>query len=159
MARGRFLQALIFLLPLAIALSNTHSLAAADAGRGAKSPPIDVLDGKQYSGKLVPKGESTGPADDFVFADGKFYSRACLEWGFDPGPYWVRSENGRLHFLARLTSEENGVMTYRGIVDGSKLDARVEWIKPRWYWNMERGFSFEGARKNQPDPEATGKRE
>ena len=107
--------------------------------------PVTILDGRRFAGEFIPAGKSAGRPDDFVFADGKFHSRACLEFGFTPGPYWIRMENGRLHFLARLTSDENGVMTYEGTVDGSKLDARIEWIKPRWYWTMKRSFRFRGA--------------
>lgn len=107
--------------------------------------PVSILDGRRFTGEFIPLGRHSGQLDEFVFADGKFHSRACLEFGFEPGPYWIRMENGRLHFLARLTSEENGVMTYEGTVGGSKLDARIEWIKPRWYWTMKRSFSFRGA--------------
>ncbi len=52
--------------------------------------------------------------------------------------------DGRLHFLARLTSAENGFMTIEGTVDGATLEARADWIKPRWYWTMKKSFRFRG---------------
>lgn len=106
--------------------------------------PIGVLDGKRFEGRLIARGDETGPVDDFVFARGKFHSEACQEWGFSPGPYWVRIKAGRVQFLAELDSEDNGVMTYRGTVDGTHLKARVDWVKSRWYWTMEKTFSFTG---------------
>jgi hypothetical protein len=109
------------------------------------SPPaINVLDGKTFTGEIVPVGKASGRAEDFVFADGKFRSKVCLHWGFKPGPYWVRMENGQVHFRARLTSVENGVMTFRGDVAGSRIYAEVDWVKPRWYWTIERQFRFQG---------------
>lgn len=106
---------------------------------------MNVLDGKTFTGEIVPSGKTSGRAEDFVFVGGKFHSKVCLEWGFKPGPYWIRLENGRLMFMARLTSVENGVMTYQGTILGSKIDATVDWIKPRWYWTMERQFRFRGS--------------
>ncbi len=137
-----------------LAFVAAMSWAAASGAQPASTepvPPLNVLDGKRFVGELVAIGESSGPPDDFVFADGKFHSRECLKWGFAPGPYWVRLENGRLHFMARLTSDENGVMTYQGTVDGSKIDARIEWVKPRWYWTMEKNFRFRGTRGEAAD--------
>jgi len=120
------------------------------AGAERASPdarvPITVLDGEDFTGKVIPADRSETLPDDFIFRDGKFHSRACLEWGFEPGPYWVRIENGQVHFLARLTSDENGVITYRGTVDGAKLISSFEWVKPRWYWTMKRRFTFSGSR-------------
>ena len=119
-------------------------LAHAQDSAAQSKGPVNVLDGQQYAGRFVPAGKASGRADEFVFRKGKFHSRECLAWGFRPGPYWVRTENGRLYFLARLTSEENGVMTYQGWVDGGNIDAAVEWVKPRWYWTMKRKFRFRG---------------
>jgi len=106
--------------------------------------PINVLDGQRFAGEFTPSDGSSGRPDEFIFSSNKFHSRECLGLGFEPGPYWVRMENGRLHFLARLTSEENGEMTYEGTVEGAKLDVRIHWIMPRWYWTMKRDFRFHG---------------
>ena len=108
------------------------------------APPISVLDGKTFTGKIIPSGKTSGRAEDFVFAGGRFHSKVCLEWGFKPGPYWVRLEKGQVHFMSRLTSAENGVMTYQGTIVDSKIDATVDWVRPRWYWTMKRDFRFHG---------------
>jgi len=137
---------ILFCLPiLALAVVAAASIALAQQKDTEPAPPINALDGRSFSGAFVPEGKTSGPPDAFVFADGKFHSRECLKFGFTPGPYWLRIENGRLHFLARLSSEGNGVMTYEGAIDGSKMDARIEWIQPRWYWTMKRTFRFRGA--------------
>lgn len=121
-------------------------LAAANAQQVevGPAPPINILDGQRFTGEFVASGKASGPSDEFIFTDGKFHSRECLSFGFSPGPYWVRVENGRVNFLARLTSEENGVMIYEGVVAGSDIDAHIEWTKPRWYWTMKRDFRFRG---------------
>lgn len=134
----------VFVLICALAMATAASPTGAQQAPAVSAPPVNVLDGKRFSGELVPAGKSSGNADDFIFAEGNFHSSSCLEWGFAPGPYWVRLVNGRLHFLAELKSEENGTMTYRGTIDGTSIDANVEWVKPRWYWTMERTFRFQG---------------
>lgn len=116
----------------------------------SRAPPISVLDGKTFTGEIIPSGKTSGRAEDFVFSGGKFHSKVCLEWGFKPGPYWVRLEKGRVHFMSRLTSADNGVMTYQGTIVDSKMDATVDWIKPRWYWTMKRQFRFQGAENKSP---------
>lgn len=139
---GWFLRWLGFLMT-----AVTVTLAApAGAQQGDVGPasPINTLDGRRFAGQFVPSGKLSGRPDDFIFADGRFHSRQCLAFGFTPGPYWVRAEEGKLHFFARLTSEENGVMIYEGSVAGKDMVARVEWIKPRWYWKMKRDFKFKG---------------
>lgn len=139
---ARFLRAVSFLAYVLIILSPAFAHA-----RDPAAPPealIDFLDGQTFFGRFVPVGKSSGRADEFVFKNGKFHSRECLAWGFVPGPYWVRTENGHFYFLARLTSKENGVMTYQGLVSDKKIDATIEWVKPRWYWTMKRNFRFRG---------------
>ena len=107
-------------------------------------PALDVLENRTFSGDIIPEGKSSGRAEEFVFESGRFYSKVCLDWGFKPGPYWVRYDDGKLHFFARLTSEENGVMTYKGTITGAMMESRVHWVRPRWYWTMERDFRFVG---------------
>ena len=126
-----------------VALTMLPVITSAQEG-GPRSIPVDVLDGHRFLGEFVPSGKASGRPDEFIFSDGLFHSRECLEWGFVPGPYWVRLESGAIYFFARLTSEENGVMTYEGSVAGSEIDARIEWTKPRWYWTMRRDFNFRG---------------
>lgn len=147
-ARGRG-QLVCFLRILAVlAYAATTLLAAAANAQqtgGGAAIPVNILDGQRFVGEFVPIGEPSGRPDEFIFIDGRFHSRECLKFGFTPGPYWVRVENGQLLFWARLTSEENGVMTYEGSVAGMKMDARIEWKRPRWYWTMKRDFQFRGA--------------
>jgi len=140
------LRGLAFLALAAASLPGAN----AEPGAAHRAPAVDTLDGRRFMGEFVPIGKSSGRPDDFVFADGKFHSRECLKIGFAPGPYWVRAENGRLHFLVRLTSEENGVMTYEGSVAGGEIDVRIEWVKPRWYWTMKRNFRFRGTSAADP---------
>lgn len=145
MRRARIVGFRRILPALAFAATSFSADAPAQRPEAGPATPIGALDGRSFSGQFVPSGKTSGRPDAFIFSDGKFHSRECLRFGFTPGPYWVRVQNGRLRFLARLTSEENGVMTYEGSIDGARIDARIEWIKPRWYWNMKRDFRFTGA--------------
>jgi hypothetical protein len=134
----RVLRALVF-----VALTFPALSASAQEG-DSFSIAVNVLDGHRFLGEFIPSGKTSGRSDEFIFSDGLFHSRECLEWGFLPGPYWIRVESGEVHFFAQLTSEENGIMTYEGSVVESEIDARIEWIKPRWYWTMRRDFNFRG---------------
>lgn len=146
-----FLAALVLCCAVVTAFATPGK---AQDGGALPAPPINVLDGQKFAGEFIASDKSSGRPDAFIFANGKFHSRQCLNLGFSPGPYWVRLERDQVHFYARLTSEENGVMTYEGSVKSGKIDARIEWIKPRWYWTMKRDFNFRG----QHDTNATAAR-
>lgn len=145
-----FLRSLIFAVVVLSAAAVT-----AQEPESSSAIPIDVLEGQSFAGEFTPADESSGRPDDFVFSDGKFYSRQCLEYGFEAGPYWVRADGDRLYFFAELTSEENGVMTYEGSISGTAIYAQIEWIKPRWYWTIKRNFRFQGSRNTNAAIEGT----
>jgi hypothetical protein len=113
-----------------------------------------TLDGMSFRGEFIPVGKTSGRPDQFIFATGTFHSRECLGLGFSPGPYSLQMKDGQLYFRSQLTSKENGVMTYDGYVTKETIEARIKWVKPRWYWTMRREFEFKGKRSSGA-PDAT----
>lgn len=80
----------------------------------------------------------------FIFQDGKFISQGCLEWGYEPAPYYVRRDDDGVRFFARLPNAEHRTMKFRGVFDGERLRADVHWKKERWYWTLEQSYRFTG---------------
>lgn len=103
-----------------------------------------MLDSRRFVGTLKAIGDSTPEEDGFAFKDGKFVSEGCLKWGFSPAPYWVRPDKDGLHFLSELSSPEHGTMRYEGVFDGTQIKGTAYWKKQRWYWTLEREYSFQG---------------
>lgn len=115
-------------------------VAIADDG----SPSFLQLDNRRFIGPMGVKGDPNPANDEFMFEDGKFVSKSCLEWGFSPARYWVRNEKDGLHFLAELTSRDHGEMRYEGVFDGQQIKGKVMWKKERWYWTIQREYRFTG---------------
>ncbi len=102
------------------------------------------LDNRRFIGPMGVQGDPNPPDDEFMFEDGKFVSKSCLDWGFSPARYWVRNEKDGLHFLAELSSPDHGEMRYEGVFDGQLIKGRVMWKKERWYWTIQREYRFTG---------------
>ena len=105
------------------------------------------LEGRRFVGPFGAEGEKNPKQDSFTFRDGKFSTASCLEWGFEPAPYWTRRDDRGLHFLAELKSPNHGTMRYQGLYDGKKLNIVGYWKKERWYWTVERTYRGEGRLK------------
>lgn len=102
------------------------------------------LDNRRFIGPMGVKGDPDPADDEFIFEDGKFVSKSCLDWGFSPARYWLRHEKDGLHFLAELTSPDHGEMRYEGVFDGRQIKGSVLWTKERWYWTIQREYMFTG---------------
>ena len=76
----------------------------------------------------------------------------CRRFNFGEAPYWVREENGRIHFLAELTSPTDGTMVWKGTVRGDTLEGTMRWIKKRWYWTIDTAHRIRGKLENRPIP-------
>ena len=46
-----------------------------------------MLDGKSYQGLFIEKGKSSGDPDTLIFANGRFRSSACDQYGYGDDPY------------------------------------------------------------------------
>lgn len=109
--------------------------------RGAISASWSPLDGKNFDGEMLTgEGKVLSSKEKLVFQNGQFFSEACREFGFGKGPYWLRVENNKVHFIAETASPSNGTMHWKGTITGGQVDASFVWTKKRWYWTIEREF-------------------
>jgi hypothetical protein len=115
---------------------------AATAASGDQPAP---LDGTVYDGIFRELGaDSGGDSDRLVFRDGQFVSEACLDYGFAETSYSAFQSADGVHFTATSTSPSHGVMVWRGLQRGERMDAEITWTKERWYWTTHREYRFQG---------------
>lgn len=85
----------------------------------------ELLDGKSYHGLFIEKGKSSGDPDTLIFANGRFRSTACDQYGYGDAAYSARSEGGTIHFQAETQSPRYGKLVWKGSVKGSQLSCDV----------------------------------
>ncbi|PWT90299.1 MAG: hypothetical protein C5B54_07420 [Acidobacteria bacterium] len=87
------------------------------------------LDGKTFEGKTGEKGKTEAHDDSLMFADGKFHSSACDQYGFTPVAYKASQKNGVTTFTAEASSEKEGKINWKGTIKGDDCDATLVWKK------------------------------
>lgn len=116
-------------------LNSTAALAlcamAASLAYAAPGP----LDGKVFVGEAGEKGKPADEKNDVItFADGKFHSSACDQWGFNKAEYTAKTEGDATVFEATTVSEKEGQMKWKGTLKDGKLEGSfVHLRKPAWY--------------------------
>ena len=108
------------------ALSLASAVAVAAAG---------PLDGKVFVGEAGVKGKPADEKNDIItFANGKFHSSACDQWGFNKADYTTRVEGDVTVFEVETVSETDGRLKWTGRLVGSVLEGTfVHHRKPAWY--------------------------
>lgn len=106
------------------------------------------LEGKKFRSRQFNDDGTARPWDVLLFKDGKFISENCIPFGFVAGPYWLRLDGDRVHFLAELESPTHGTMVWKGTVTGEKIEGNLLWTRERWYWTIRRSFNFSGELEN-----------
>ena len=101
-------------------------VAAGFAGAAEKG----ALDGKSFVGETGEKGKVKGDKDELIFADGKFRSTGCDQYGFTAVPYATKKEGGSISFEAHSTSEKEGTIHWTGKVTGDDCEGTFVWSKP-----------------------------
>lgn len=86
-----------------------------------------VLDGKTFI------TDDSEKRDELRFADGKFFSVNCDQWGFPWVPYTTTGSGGPLAFAATATSDKHGQMVWTGVLVGDKLMGKYVWTKKGWF--------------------------
>ena len=84
-----------------------------------------LLDGKSYHGLFIEKGNSTGDPDTLVFANGRFRSTACDQYGYGDAVYSAIDSGGTIHFNAETQSPRYGKLVWKGEVTGDKLKGDI----------------------------------
>lgn len=104
----------------------------------------DLLDGKSFKGPTGEKGKKAHHEDILVFADGKFTSSMCFEYGFTGGPYRAWTAGDLIHFSAETVSPTHGKMNWKGTLQGDTMVVDYSWTKERWLWTTYREYWFKG---------------
>jgi len=93
------------------------------------------LDGKVFVGEAGEKGKPADEKNDIItFADGKFHSSACDQYGFNTAEYSVRPDGDAMVFEAETVSEKEGRMKWKGTLKNGVMEGTfVHYRKPAWY--------------------------
>jgi hypothetical protein len=92
------------------------------------------LDGKIFVVETGEKGKSGGDKDTLTFKDGNFHSTGCDQYGFGDGAYTSTVNGDAIQFEAVTTSPTKGKMTWKGTVQGDKIEVGYVWVDAsHWY--------------------------
>jgi len=92
------------------------------------------LDGKTFVVETGEKGKSGGDKDTLTFKNGNFHSAGCDQYGFGEGAYTSTVNGDSIQFEAVTTSPTKGRMTWKGIVQGDKIEVGYVWVDAsHWY--------------------------
>lgn len=92
------------------------------------------LDGKTFVVETGEKGKSGGDKDTLTFKDGNFHSTGCDQYGFGDGAYTSTVNGDAIQFEAVTTSPTKGKMTWKGTVQGDKIEVGYVWVDAsHWY--------------------------
>lgn len=119
----RLLIASAMLFAFAAGAKADENKAPAAAPAVTAAPETNPLDGKMFSGKLLPEGKKKGDKDDLLFKDGKFTSSACTKYGFEAAPYKTSMQDGKTMFEVEAMNPKGEKMDWKGWLDGGKLSA------------------------------------
>ena len=125
---------------IAIWLTMLFFVVAAPAHSG-------ILDGKTFAGKNGQIGKNDSEDDEIRFANGKFLSVGCAEYGFGDADYTSKVDGDRIFFTADIYSDKYGRITYTGSVSGSDLEATFVWFDKGKYERPEQVKWWKGSIK------------
>jgi hypothetical protein len=104
------------------------------AGTYASAGP-GPLDGKAFVAEAGEKGKPADETNDIItFADGKFHSSACDQYGFNKADYVVKADGDATVFEVETVSDKEGKIKWTGTLKGGVLEGKfVHLRKPAWY--------------------------
>ena len=93
------------------------------------------LDGKVFLGEAGEKGKAADEKNDVItFADGKFHSSACDQWGFNKAEYTAKVDGDATVFEAETVSDKEGRLKWKGTLKNGVIEGTfVHYRKPAWY--------------------------
>ena len=118
---------------MSLLVSNLRSLfvpplrVAGTAGAGQASR--GALDGRNFDGIVLKRGETSGDADTLSFKDGRFRSSACDQYGYGDGPYKATRSGDAVLFEAETESAQYGKLLWKGTVRGPRLDGTMTMVR------------------------------
>ncbi len=97
---------------------------------------IAALDGKVFVADAGEKGKAADEKNDVItFADGKFHSSACDQYGFGKGSYRANAASDAVTFEAETQSEKDGRLVWRGTVRGSEIEGTFVHYRKGGFFN------------------------
>ena len=112
----RFAWALLCLIPLVAAAQNS-------------------LDGRRFDTQAGFTGKPAHIARDILsFAEGKFHSSDCDQYGYDKGTYRTTANGDSITFEVETRSEQYGRNVWKGVIRGDSVEGTMMFYrKPTWY--------------------------
>lgn len=104
---------------------------AAPSAFAQKAP----LDGRTFAAEAGLKGKAADEKGDVItFADGKFHSSACDQYGYNKGEYKATKAGEAVEFEAVTLSEKYGRNVWKGTVRGGEIEGTfVFYPKPGFF--------------------------
>jgi len=98
------------------------------------APGKGALDGRTFAVETGDKGKTASDKDVLIFKEGKFHSTGCDQYGFGDGAYTAAAKSDGIYFEAETTSPKKGKISWKGTVQGDKIDVRYVWTdSAHWY--------------------------
>jgi hypothetical protein len=107
---------------------RTRLIACAALALAAFSAPYTlaqtaVLDGRAFVAEGGLKGKAADEKDDVLtFADGKFHSSSCDQYGYGKGEYKAARVGDAVEFEATTLSEKYGRNVWKGTIRGGEIE-------------------------------------
>jgi hypothetical protein len=120
-----------------ITILSAILLASAVLVRAAQVDGSKLLDGTKWKVKAVPDKATADKGgkdieDEWVFANGKFTSKAMAPEGFKPASYKLETEPGEIEFeieQSKAIKATNDVVIWNATIQGTKVTGGLQWKK------------------------------
>ena len=85
-----------------------------------------ALDGRRFDTQAGLAGKPAHiPKDILSFAEGKFHSSDCDQYGYDRGAYRASADGGAVTFEVETRSEQYGRNVWKGVVRGDTVEGTM----------------------------------
>jgi len=95
-----------------------------------------TLDGKAFVADAGEKGKAADEKGDVItFANGRFHSSACDQYGYDKGEYKATPAGDAIQFEVVTLSEKDGRLVWKGTVRGDTIEGTFVHHRKGWLLN------------------------
>ena len=111
------------------------ALVAASLAASLAFAQTAALDGRAFVADAGLKGKPADEKNDVLtFADGKFHSSLCDQWGYGKGEYQAKKLGDSFEFEAVTLSEKHGRNVWKGTIRGGEIEGTfVFYPKPGFF--------------------------
>ena len=94
-----------------------------------------ALDGRRFDTQAGCTGKPAHISKGILsFAEGKFHSSDCYQYGYDRGAYRATIDGGAVAFEVETHSDEYGHNVWKGVVRGDTVEGTMMFHrKPTWF--------------------------